>query len=321
MSDPLRFTASLVSQGKHRFYTLTVPSDVLARTCFVIRRDEDPIQGFQRLLDKNRAQQIADYIDTGLGTIPNSVVLSAQPEANFSYERKTKTVQFTDHQKAFLILDGQHRIYGFSLAKSALRVPVVVYNELSRADETKLFIDINTKQRPVPNELLLDIRKLAEYQNDAETLMGEIFDLFNDDPQSPLAGLLSPSKKKTGHISRVTFNTALKPLLDLFSDTDAKQIYVIVGAYLAAVKGGIRKSKAPIDITSPIAFRGFFMLFPDVARIVKDRHGSDYSVENFAEALEPVFRNIKASSLKEPGNSVTAYYNTLVGALRAKFSL
>jgi hypothetical protein len=52
----LSYTASLITQGKYRFYALTIPSDVLARTCFVIDRDEDPVSGFQRLLNKDRAQ-------------------------------------------------------------------------------------------------------------------------------------------------------------------------------------------------------------------------------------------------------------------------
>src|SRR4051812_39977194 len=71
-----RYAVSQVTQGKHRFYTLTMPSEVLARTCFVIKREEDPIKGFQRVLDTERAKQIAEYIDTGLGTIPNSIILS-----------------------------------------------------------------------------------------------------------------------------------------------------------------------------------------------------------------------------------------------------
>lgn len=157
----LRYSSSTITQNKYRFVTLTMPSSVLARTCFVISRDEDPILGFQRLLDKSRAQQIADYIDAGLGTIPTSIVLSAQENARFRVLGRGKTVEFYDVPKAFLILDGQHRVYGFSLAKSELRVPVVIYNGLSRRDELRLFIDINTKQKPVPNELLLDIRKLA----------------------------------------------------------------------------------------------------------------------------------------------------------------
>ena len=93
-NDFLSYTASLITQGKHRFYSLTIPSDVLARTCFVVDREENPIDGFQRLLDKDRAQQIADYIDAGFGTIPTSVVLSAQIISGFTYDSKKRTVDF-----------------------------------------------------------------------------------------------------------------------------------------------------------------------------------------------------------------------------------
>jgi hypothetical protein len=41
----LRYSVSLVTQGRHRFYTLTVHSDVLARTCFVTTRYDDPKMG------------------------------------------------------------------------------------------------------------------------------------------------------------------------------------------------------------------------------------------------------------------------------------
>jgi DGQHR domain-containing protein len=152
------FSAILVTQGQRRFYTLTMSSDLLAKTCFVVNRDENPIDGFQRLLDKNRAKQIADYIDAGFGTVPTSIVLSAQEVAHLAYNRTARTVSFEVNRKSFLILDGQHRVYGFALAKSELRVPVVIYNNLTRVEESRLFIDINTTQRPVPNELLLDSR-------------------------------------------------------------------------------------------------------------------------------------------------------------------
>ena len=55
-SKTLSYTASLISQGKHRFHTLTVPSDVLAETCTVDSRIENPMDGFQRKLDKKRAE-------------------------------------------------------------------------------------------------------------------------------------------------------------------------------------------------------------------------------------------------------------------------
>jgi DGQHR domain-containing protein len=208
VGDVVTYSASLVSQGNHKFYTLTVPSKVLAMSSRAVKRDEDPVSGFQRRLDKRRAQEIADYVDSG-GVIPNSIVLSAQQDANFSYSHSRRSVTFTIAPGAFFILDGQHRAYGFHLAnKTVNRVPIVVFEGLTLAQECQLFMDINTKQRPVPNELLLDIKKLAEHEDDEERFNGEVFDLFRNSQGSPLAGLLSPAAKAPGKLTRVTFYAA-----------------------------------------------------------------------------------------------------------------
>jgi DGQHR domain-containing protein len=317
----LRYSVSLVTQGRHRFYTLTVPSDVLAETCFVSNRYDDPDQGFQRLLDKKRAEEIAAYIDTGLGTIPSSIVLSAQPDADLRVIGKGKTIEFRNTRKAFLILDGQHRVYGFSLAKTSLRVPVVVYNGLSRKDESRLFIDINTKQRPVPNELLLDIKKLAEYESDVERLLGEVFDLFKGRTDSPLLGLVIPAERKKGLISRVTFNAALKPLIPSFGASESSEIYEALSAYVSAFIKGADRHKAKGAITKPPVFRAAMLLFTEVAQRVKDRFGKPYTVDNFYEVLRPMFARISASSLQKPGNSHKELHAALSKALKTSFTL
>ncbi len=316
--DFLSYTASLITQGRHRFYSLTIPSDVLAATCFVVDRDEDPLSGFQRLLDKGRAQQIADYIDAGFGTIPTSVVLSAQSISGFTYNRSKRTVRFRKSVKSFLVLDGQHRIYGFHLAKSELRVPVVVYSDLSRVDESRLFIDINTKQKPVPNELLLDIRKLAEYRNDAETRLGDIFDLFATESASPLFGSMSPSKRKKSHISRVTFNAAVKPILSLFGEASSAEIYRVLGAYLMAFTGKAAERNLSIDITQPIVFRAILSIFPEITQRVRDRFGTKYLPDDFAEIVSDMLKGVKNASIKNVGTSVTSYAKVFTDGLKTK---
>ncbi len=321
MTKTHRYSISQVRQGAFRFITLTMPSDVLAETSFVSSRDEDSLQGFQRLLDKKRAQQIADYIDQGLGTIPTSIVLSAQAEANLRIVGNGKTVEFDHHPRAFLILDGQHRVYGFSLATTSLRVPVVIYDGLTRRDETRLFIDINTKQRAVPNELLLDIRKLAEYQDDLETLIGEVFDLFETEPTSSLRGLLSGSKRQKGKISRVTFNAALKSILKSLEDADAEQIFQVLAPYIEAFQRGCQKKGVERALTNPVLFRATVMLFPEVAQKVNDRYGPNFNKANFAEVLEPLFLKITTNQLKRPGNSVKNSHKALSSALHSEFKI
>jgi DGQHR domain-containing protein len=75
--DRIRYTASNVIQNKTKFYSLTMPTDILTQCCFVSTRDEDPAEGFQRVLDEKRALEIARYIDNELGTIPSAIILSA----------------------------------------------------------------------------------------------------------------------------------------------------------------------------------------------------------------------------------------------------
>lgn len=207
------YPALLMTQNKHRFYFTTIPVDDLFPYCFVAKRDEDPVAGFQRSLNETRADDIAAYLAAGTGSIPSNIVLSAQSNAEFLYNRKTKSISFAREALAFLVLDGQHRLWGYQKCSVRHRVPVAIYEGLSRTEETKLFIDINTTQRGVPAALLLDIKELANVEDAKEHTLRMIFDRLNADSKSPLAGKLSAAKSLTNRISRVTFNRALSPVL------------------------------------------------------------------------------------------------------------
>lgn len=314
------YTANLITQGTHKFYSLTLPSDVLAKTCFVTTRYDDPVEGFQRTLDIEKAQQIADYIDEGLGTIPTAIVVSAQSECNFVYNSKNKVVEFNLIPKAFLILDGQHRVYGFSLAKTAVRVPVIIYGELSRKEETRLFIDINTKQRPVPNELLLDIKALAEYENESETFLRTIYDNFKDTAGSALYGKLSASEKVQNKISRVTFNAAIKPVAAIFGGKESKEVYEILNNYLKAIEAGFQKKGIEARITNPFVFRAIISIFPDAARKVKDKYVT-YTVDNFHFALTYFFENISVTKVSKKLTGHRELAEHFVECLKKDFTL
>ena len=317
----LRFSVSLVKQGRHQFYTLTMPSAVLVDTCTVTTRKEDPKEGFQRELDAKRAADIAHYIDNELGTIPNSIVLSAQPSAELKIVGRGKTMEFTNTPGAFLILDGQHRVYGFSMADTSLRVPVVVYNGLSRKEETRLFIDINTKQKPVPTQLLLDIKQLAEIESESEEMMRDIFDYFDQDSDSALAGFMSPHEASRTKITRVTFNHAVRPLLNVFPARSSYEIYEILNAYISAVSTELTKKTSQPLLAKPVVFRAFMSIFKTIAQRVIDKYGSDYSASNFQAVIAPVFPNLPMKKLEKPGTSWSALGDYLEKRLMSKLAL
>ncbi len=129
MSETLSVT--LITQGNSKFYSGTAEIELIAKCCTTNPRAEDPL-GFQRSLDEKRAESIANYIRSG-GTIPSSIILSAQPEAQLAYSPRNKIITFEVVPSSFLILDGQHRVYGFRKLLNhgvKYRVPIVVYNDL-----------------------------------------------------------------------------------------------------------------------------------------------------------------------------------------------
>lgn len=302
------YSANLLIQGKYRFYQLAMPSDVLANCTFVSTRHEDPDAGFQRTLDERRAEEIARYIDSGLGTIPTSVILSAQEITEFEYDSKNKTVSFSLFPKSFLIIDGQHRVYGFKKAETKIRVPVVIYDGLNRRDESRLFIDVNSKQKGVPNELLLDIKKQAEYENSEEELFRALFDRMSDDRTGPLYGLLSAASRSKTKISRVTFNNAIKNIYHVISNRDEDEVLEILSNYLTAVKECLVSIDGDAGkLVKSATFRAIVSFFPQVGVRVQDKYVGDYSVDNFSKVIKPLFARIQSRRLVGSQKEILSY--------------
>lgn len=320
--ERIRYTASNITQNKTRFYSLTMPTDVLSKCCFISSRDEDPKMGFQRTLDKKRALEIAKYIDEDYGTIPSAIILSAQAEADVKIVGSGRTIEFTPHPKAFLILDGQHRVYGFTMARTAVRVPVIIYVGLTRKEETRLFIDINSKQKGVPTELLLDIQKMADYETAPEQQLRDIFDTFNSDPNSALIGRLSPSEKNSGKISRVTFNSSVKPIAKFFGDRESGEIYSILNCYLKAfIYGFFKPNKIEDKLFLPVVFRAIFSVWPEIGAKVKDRYGPDYTIDHYNEVMIGMYKKLNIAQFKRPGTSYKVLAEHISKSIHSGFSL
>lgn len=309
---------TLITQGQHRFFSGSMPSSVLATTCFATTREEDQETGFQRTLNKGRAQEIADYIDSGFGTIPTSIILSAQEQAGLTYDSRAKTVRFNLIPSAFKIIDGQHRIWGFKMARTNLRVPVVIYNSLTVHDEARLFVDINTKQKPVPRELVLDIQRLAREKESVQTLLNDIFDIFDTASDSPLFGRTTPYKRKPDSVSRVTFSAAVKPIIDYFEDRSASRIYSALASYLNAAQDRLTNCTEPIELSRPVIFRAFMQAYPELLQRFVDKYGGNGTTDDWFTILSGV-ENLKPTvfSTRNIGNASKA----IIAATKPKLRL
>ena len=287
--QPTKYPAVKCEQNGRIFYLSSVPSTVLAESSFVSRRDEtNRTSGFQRLLNETRAKDIARYMDEQNGVIPSALILSSQPQASFSFNKSDSTIQFTITEKSFLVIDGQHRLFGFQKTKRQYQVPVVIFDNLKTQDEVKLFIDINTTQKGVPAALLLDIKNLAGTETKIEERQRTLFDRLNE--HSILRGKLSPSKSASGKISRALFYGATSAIFTsgpLATESD-DIIYKAVYNYISAIHRTLEKSKnQSAKLYKSIYFKASFSLFHEVAEATLKEH-SNMKEESFLEILEPV---------------------------------
>jgi DGQHR domain-containing protein len=207
-------------------------------------------------------------------------------------------------------------------AKSAFRVPVIIYSELSKRDETRLFIDINSKQKGVPTELLLDIKKLAECENNQEEFLREIFDIFLKETSSALYGKLSPATKAKGKITRTTFNASLKPLVKFFGGKTEVEIYEILNNYFTAFSEAVLiRNNISEYLYSTNTFRAICGFFPIIASKVKDRFGAIYSVDNFHHFLTKIGDGIKPSKITNAGSAYKPLVKVFEDCLKDEFTL
>lgn len=280
------YSALVLSQNAHRFYFGTIPVKDLFDYCFVSRREEDASLGFQRSLNERRSQDIAEYLASGNGSIPTNIVLSAQKSSRFKYNPATKSIAYDRVERAFLVLDGQHRLWGYHKCRKPHRVPVAIYEGLTRAQEAKLFIDINTNQRGVPAALLLDIKQVAEIESAKEQMLRDLFDQLGTHPRSPLAGRLSPSKSVTGKVSRVSFNRAVgRPLMSsTLGQMEAEDQLRLILNYLNAFDAELDEKK---NLTTSAFFQGIFEVFEEVVQATLGKHG-DVKQDSLQQVVRPL---------------------------------
>lgn len=277
-------------QNGRFFYIAVFKSDILRDMCFVSRKKEEPIKGFQRLLNKNRAADIAEYLDENKGVIPSSLILSAQDNAKLRFDSECNKLSFDVKKESLMVIDGQHRLYGLLEAKKSYEIPVAIFYELNSFDEVKLFIDINTTQKGVPTALILDIKGQAGTETKLEERQRLLFDRINK--ESALAGYLLPNESRTGMISRTVFNSATKaifesgPVADLGDDVIFKSLKNYVDAVDSLFK---ETGNHQARINKSVIFRAIMVVFNEVCEKCLIKY-KNVKVEALRDYLQPIQR-------------------------------
>jgi DNA sulfur modification protein DndB len=173
----------------------------------------------QRILNTSRISGIRDFA-VERGDFPASIVLNW---VSNPLQVSNGQVDIPELERAAQIIDGQHRVSGIREAikmkpeLASTPIPVAIYSGLDTAQSARIFLSINTEQRPVPKSLVFDLYGLAgDDLIDPSALRAHDIVTYLNEPGEPYEDLIKfpNTGRQRGGITLSTAVSAVKPLVE-----------------------------------------------------------------------------------------------------------
>jgi DNA sulfur modification protein DndB len=204
--------------GGHKFYSfVSRPRDIL-KISFVNHRSLNDPEGaptYQRLVNRTRIREIGKFVKAG-GFFPTNILINFTRNVRFDKIAKDEkadvtfgTLYLPEKYRSAWIIDGQHRLYGFSTIDDSYldkNIIVVAFEKMSTAEEAQLFVTINHEQRSVPKHLLEDLEGELKWGSSVPaervgSIASRLINNLNTDVGYPFANRVTqqgiPSTNKT----------------------------------------------------------------------------------------------------------------------------
>jgi len=217
--------------GNLTYYSFSIEPEKLLKISYVLHRSKvnsELMPTYQRLIKKQRLAKVREFIDEKAGYFPNSIVISLDTDGKgLRFDRANTQVSTTitsigvlhlpkKYRSAFII-DGQHRLYGYSNSKykNTNAIPVVAFLDLDRSEQVRLFMEINENQKSVPKNLRTTLNADLLWTSDSfldrqRALCSRIALNLGEARQSPLFNMVSIGEDKKS----ITTDAITRALLD-----------------------------------------------------------------------------------------------------------
>ena len=217
--------------GGEVFYSFVTTPRNLLKIAFINHQalnHPDGRPAYQRMISSSRIKEIGRFIEKG-GFFPTNILVNFSDAPRFDMisnaENTDSNIKFgwitlPSKYRSAWIIDGQHRLYGFShlddeyLDQSLF---ILAFEKMAVEKEADLFITINHKQKSVPKSLLLsllpDIRMSDSDPSTALSALGSsVVKELNSDMTSPLARRFSSHGVPPEPNQNLTLSEAVKGL-------------------------------------------------------------------------------------------------------------
>ena len=219
-----RIPAIKGKMGGHTYYSFSIEPEKLLKIGYVLHRSEannSMMPTYQRLIKKSRLTAVRKFINEDHGYFPNSIIISIDSKKPLQFDRSDKQVpnavadlgilHLPQQYRSAFIIDGQHRLYGYSDSPYAMTnsIPVVAFENLDQTEQVRLFMDINENQKSVSKKLrnVLNADMLWDSPKEAErrdALRLKIAQDLGEKSTSPLYGRIDIGEDQSTPIKCVT---------------------------------------------------------------------------------------------------------------------
>lgn len=203
--EGIKVPATRGNLGKHRFYSFISTPRQLLKIAFVNHlalNHPDGRPAYQRMIASSRIKEIGEFIRKG-GFFPTNLLLNFVEKCRFDLvsnkENADPNIKFgwlylPNKYRSAWVIDGQHRLYGYSHLDEKYwdqPVAVIAFEQMDTKDEADLFVTINHKQRSVPKSVIVSLQADLKWgSEDAKerlsALASRLVKTLNSDPTSAL---------------------------------------------------------------------------------------------------------------------------------------
>lgn len=210
--------------GGHEYYEFSIEPEKLLKIGYVLHRNEankNMMPTYQRIIKRKRLKEVQSFINDG-GYFPNSIIVSIDsggrklqfdesPTKLDDSISKIGVLHLPKRYHSAYIIDGQHRLYGYSDSEYANTnsIPIVAFVDLDRSEQLKLFMDINENQKSVSKTLRITLNSdmLWDSPNQNErrdAIRSKIAQMCGEEQSSPLLGRVVIGKDEKNNIKCIT---------------------------------------------------------------------------------------------------------------------
>jgi DNA sulfur modification protein DndB len=230
----IRVPATKGRMGKQTFYNFLIRPFDLLKIAYISHKKSRSVKDaetYQRMVTPKRLKAIAKYIDTG-GQFPTNIVINIKSKQELVFDKKDVIgessfgiLHLPSRYASAWVIDGQHRLYGYAYSKRIAKrdidkttFPVLAYENLPPMEEAGLFVDINSKQERVKQNLIKEIYadlkwESKDFKEKLDALRSRTAIKLNSTIDSPLYerfALASKSKSSTTCLTLSSFADGLR---------------------------------------------------------------------------------------------------------------